>query len=251
MAIARFLARVTICVLGLGAVAWGGAVLPLFWQQRPLDRIAAELLQGEAFKSTTLLAEATHEDAATSASFCNPIGLHSAVVVRLAILNQAIAARNSSLVDSDYSQVYGAARRSLACLPADPFVWLTLFWLDASKHGVEPDNENYLRLSYALGPNEGWIALWRTRIAVAFFERLPTDLSDHAIEDFIKLMDTGRLYSETAEIFAKASPATQGRIIEHLNTANVISRQIFARALYDSGIDVNIPGFNKPARPWQ
>ena len=55
---------------------------------------------------------------------------------------------------------------------------------------VQAENANYLRLSYALGPNESWIALWRNRLAFSLFERLPTDLSDDALDEFIKLVDT-------------------------------------------------------------
>jgi hypothetical protein len=129
---------------------------------------------------------------------------------------------------------------------------LTLFWLDAGKHGLEPDNENYLRLSYALGANEAWIAQWRNRLAFARFERLPTDLSDDAIDEFIKLLDTGQLYWQTAAIFASAPAAAQSRIVEHLNTANAISREAFARVLHDKGLDVIIPGVERPeSRPWR
>ena len=82
--------------------------------------------------------------------------------------------------------------------PGDPFVWLTLFGLDAARNGLTPGNERYLRLSYALGPNEGWIAYWRVQLALAQFERLPTDLSNDVLDDFVKLVDTQVLYQEIA-----------------------------------------------------
>jgi len=249
MAAAYFLTRTFIGLLGLGAVAWGSVVLPSFWHQPTLNRAAAELLLGRTFKTQTLLAEVKQVDADEQGLGCDPTGLHNAVILRLAILEAAVAAANPSLIDADYGVAYDTARRSLACLPADPFVWLSLFWLDASKHGVEPHNDNYLRLAYALGPNEGWIAIWRTRIGVALFEQLPADLSKQAIEDFIKLVDTGRLYSESVEIFKGAAPPAQAQILENLKTADDIPRQRFARALYDEGFD--IPGFNEPLRPWR
>ena len=252
MAAVYFFARSLICLLGLGAVAWGSLVLPLFWQQAPLNQLAAEVRQGQAFKSQILLAKAQQQDAATArTSICNPSGSHNAVVLRLAILDQAIAASNQTLVDSAFSSSYDAARQALSCVPADPFVWLTLFWLDASKHGFGPDNANYLRLSYALGPNEGWIALWRNQLAMALFAQLPTDLADDALDEFVKLVDTGQLYQQTAAIFANADPAVQSRIVEHLKSAKATSRQTFAKALYERGLDVNIPGVEMPgARAW-
>ena len=246
-----FWARGFIWLLGLGAVAWGGFVLPLFWQQATLNRVAAELLQGHNFKMQFLLDEAQQAEAAERSSFCNPTGLHNAVILRLSILNQAIAATNRTLVEAAYAPLYAASRRALACSPADALVWLTLFWLDAGKHGFLPANANYLRLSYSLGPNEGWIALWRNRLALALFAQLPTDLSDDAIDEFIKLVDTGQLYPETAAIFANAAPAVQSRLVAHLKTAKAIPREIFAQTLYAKGLDVSIPGVQPPdPRPW-
>ena len=131
-------------------------------------------------------------------------------------------------------------------------LWLTLFWLDAIKHGLDINNANYLRLSYTLGPNEAWIALWRIRLAFQLFEKLPPDLSGDAIDEFIMLVNTGQLYWQTAGIFRDAPPAIQNRIVEKLNTLNVRFRRLFARTLQDRGVDVTIPGVETPdVRPWR
>ncbi len=250
-AVAYILARILICLLGLGAVAWGGLALPLFWQQAPTDRIAAAVLRGDNFKMQ-LLRDATRQaERAKQSSFCDPAASHNAVVLYLAILDKTIAT-NQPLVDSDYGRLYDATRSALACAPSGSFAWLTLFWLDARKHGFGPDNAKYLRLSYAFGPNEGWIALRRSRLAFALFAQLPPDLSDRAIDEFVKLVDTGRLSSETAAIFANAPSVGQNRIVEHLKDANPISRQMFARMLYDGGLDVHIPDAEIPGLPrWE
>ena len=246
---AKYLTRAVICLFGLAAIVWGALTFPLFWQQVVPKSVAAKLLQGQTFKTQWLLTEAEQAEAADRRSSCNPTALHDAVILRLAILN---GSANREIADAAYQTVYAAARRALSCAPADPFVWLTLFWLDAAKHGFNPDNANYLRLSYALGPNESWIALWRNRLAFALFEQLPADLSDDAIEEFIKLVDTRRLYWETAKIFESAPVIGQNRIVEHLKTANAISRQAFAEVLHRKGLDVSIPGESQTeARPWK
>ena len=103
----------------------------------PLIGSSSKLLQGHTFKMQWLLDEARQAEAADQSSFCNPTALHNAVVLRLAILNEAIAATNQTLVDSAYDPLYDATRRALSCAPADPFVWLTLFWLDVGKRGFE------------------------------------------------------------------------------------------------------------------
>jgi hypothetical protein len=245
------LTQTFVCLLGLGAIAWGAFLFPLFWQQAQDNRVASEILKGRAFKFQSLLDEARHVAAAEQTSYCNATLLHDAFVVRFAALDRAIVTANQAHIESAYAPLYDATRTALACSPADAFEWLTLFWLEVGKHGYEPDYADYLRMSYALGPNEGWIALWRSRLALALFERLPADLSNDAIEDFINLLDTGQLYPQTVAIFAAATPEAQSRIVDRLKSASAIPRQAFARMLYDKGVEVAIPGTDaRPTRPW-
>lgn len=249
---AGYLTRVFVCLLGLGAMAWAGFTLPLFWREASPRLIAAKVLQGEDFKLTSLLAQVRVAETVAQYRFCNPEGLHSLFALRLAILNQAITAANQVLIDSSYAPVYETARDLLACEPADSFVWLTLFWLDSGKYGLNERNADYLRLSYTLGRNEGWIALWRVRLAFVLFGRLPDDLANNAIEDFVKLLNTGQFYWNMADIFEHALSTVQYRIVERLKSTSMVARRQFARELHERGIDVNIPGLERSdARPWR
>jgi hypothetical protein len=249
---AGYLTRFFVCLLGLGAMAWGFFTLPLFWQQASPRSVAAKILGGEDFKPPVLLAQAQLAEQVAHYRFCNPEGLHSLFAVRLAILNQAIAAANQARVDSSYAPVYETAREVLACKPADSFVWLTLFWLDSGKRGFNERNADYLRLSYTVGRNEGWIALWRVRLAFVLFERLPADLANNALDDFVRLVNTGQFYWQMADNFGHASPIVQNRIVDRLGSASMVARRQFARELHLRGIDVNIPGLERSeARPWR
>lgn len=246
------LTRIFTCLLGLGAVAWGGFELPVFWQQAPLNRVASEILQGDTFNTQLLFDEAEQTEAAEKSPFCNPTTLDDAVAIRLAIMDEAMAGHNKTLIALAYAPLYDATRTALSCAPADSFTWLTLFWLDLIKHGFTPQNAAFLRLSYALGPNEGWIALRRSRLAIALLPQLPPDLADDAIDEFVKLVDTGQLYRQTAAIFTGTAPAVQGRLAAALKSAKSIPRQIFAETLSDQGLEVNIPGVQRPpVRPWE
>ena len=246
------LARIFFILVGLGAIGWGGFFLPIFWRQSPTHHVAMAYMQGRGFSGQVLLKEAQQVTAVIDSPFCDPTALHDAVMLRLAILDNAIAAANQTLVASGRDALYDTTRKALSCAPADAFAWLTLFWLDASRKGVTPDDANYLRLSYTGGPNEAWIGLWRNRLAIALFAQLPPDLSDDAIDEFIKLLDTGRLYQQTVAIFASAVPAAQNRIVDHLETANATARGIFVRELYDRGLDMKIPDVEIPGlRPWE
>jgi len=248
----QVLARIFFIVVGLGAIGWGGFFLPIFWRQSPTHYVAVAYMQGRGFSDQVLLNQAQRVAAAVDSPFCDPTELHDAVMLRLAILNNAIAAANPTLITSGRDALNDTTRRAISCAPADAFAWLTLFWLDASRKGITPDNANYLRMSYTTGPNEAWIGLWRNRLAIASLAQLPPDLSDDAIDEFIKLVDTERAYPEMAASFAGATAVVQGRIVDHLKNASVTSRQVFARVLYDRGLDVKIPDVGVPwLRPWE
>lgn len=250
-AIARLVTRSLFGLIGLGAVAWGGALLPQFWRQAPIDRVAAQSLQGRVFKREVLAAVAGQADAAEQAASCNPGELRSVAILRLGIMDRTIAATDRRLVDTDYGQAYDATRKALTCAPADGFLWLTLSWLEAGKHGLDPAAVTYLRMSYALAPNEAWVALRRSRVAVALLPQLPPDLSELAITEFAKLVDSW-LIAETAETFANAVPAVQRQLVERLKLARDLPRETFARALYDKGLDVAIPDTPIPGlKPWE
>jgi hypothetical protein len=43
----------------------------------------------------------------------------------------------------------------------------------------------------------------------------------------------------------------QNRIVAQLKSANAVSREYFGIALYERGLDIEIPGVVKATRPWQ
>jgi hypothetical protein len=249
------LARIATCTLAwlvaFAAIGWGAYALPRFWQQGPLDHVTSEDLEGQGFAGDTLFQVARDAEAAKQFPFCNPTRLHNLLIIRLAILNGARAVGDQPSVKLDYVPLYLATRAVLSCAPSDSFAWLVLFWLDVSRHGFTSNNAPYLRLSYDLSPNEEWIALWRNSLALSIFSQLPPDLANDAVDEFIKLVNTEELYSQTVQIFAGLAPEAQNRIVGKIDAVKAEPRQIFARMLYDEGIDVAIPGFHKPQRPWQ
>jgi hypothetical protein len=244
------LARTFVLLLGLTAVTWGGFVLPIFKRQTALNHVATELFKGRDFKLETLTTERQKVSTGTS-QICNPTELRNAVVVNRAILVDSIPLGQTA-TDSTAELLENSARSAVACEPSDSFVWLTLFWLDAAKHGFTPQNSRYLELSYANGPNEGWIAYWRLQVALAYFDRLPRELSDSVVADFVKLLDTQILYNEAAAIFAASPVAAQSRIVDALKDATENSQLMFAKVLAREGINVSIPNAELPdSRPWE
>jgi hypothetical protein len=68
----------------------------------------------------------------------------------------------------------------------------------------------------------------------------------------VTLLDTERSYDDMASIFESASASVQQRIVQHLRAASPLPRQIFARVLFDRGLDVKIPDTAIPGlRSWE
>jgi hypothetical protein len=247
--------RTIAVTLGALGIIWGVLLLPRFWQATSLNHMAAEFVQGHVFTQKAMAQVALQAEPELSSPLCNPPELHNAVVLHLAMLNDGLARKNQSLVEQSYDALYELGGKALACVPSDGFTWLTLFWIDAEKRGLRPENLAYLHLSYEVSPNEGWISLWRNRLAMTMFDRLPPELANKALDEFVILLDTGQSYDQMASIFESAPADVRRRIVQQLRAASPLTRQIFARVLYDRGLDVTIPdtampGLKSRERSW-
>ena len=248
----HLLLRTIAITLGSLGIIWGVLLLPRFWQAASLNHIAAEIVQGHAFTQKTMVQASLQAAPELSLPSCNPTELHNAVVLHLAILNDGLAKKNQSLVEQSYASLYELSRNALACAPSDGFTWLILFWLDADRRGVRPENLAYLRLSYEVSPNEGWIAIWRNRLAMTMFDGLPPELANKALVEFVTLLDAAQFYDEMASIFESAPADVRRRIVQQLSAASPLPRQTFARVLYDRGLEVAIPDTTIPGlRSWE
>jgi hypothetical protein len=116
-----------------------------------------------------------------------------------------------------------AISKSLICSPSDSFLWLSLFWVDA--HSVpQLQKLEYLRLSYTLGPNEGWIALKRNWLAFENFGRLPPDLAEAAVDEFVDLVKSG-FAERAAEILDGPAWPVRDRLLSRLKDVDERQRQ--------------------------
>jgi hypothetical protein len=244
------LTRVAAAALGYASIAWGASVLPAFWQHVPIEAIGNRIIGGEPFKTELLIRMIPALETAEQADNCRPTVLHASAIVRLRILEDAIDSGQRQRIDSDMASLRDQVRRAMACSPADPFLWLVLFWVENSQNGYRPDHLKYLRMSYRLGPNEGWISLKRNRIAFAVFEQLPEDMAGLVITEFVSLINSA-MYREAVAIFVGPAWRSRGVILPRLNNVAEANREFFAKLLYSQGYDVTVPGTQRPEwRPW-
>jgi hypothetical protein len=228
--------RVLVVAIGLMGILWGVSEFSMFRREATINSISKRIIEGDAFKPEILLNQAELAEQIEKAGTCHPLMLRGTALARLRIAEMS---GNPGLAPEPIrtNLATSAIRNSLACAPADPFLWLVLFGLEA------PAPLSYLRASYRLGPNEGWIALKRNPLAFAKFEYLPADLRDTAVREFLGILEMDE-YDEAMKILTGSAWRNKDFILAQLYRVPPRPRQNLANRLAADGYDVKIPGTN-------
>lgn len=245
------LARIPLIALGCAALMWGSTVMPTFWQHARLELVAKRIVNGEQFNIERLRNELTSVATVEQSTFCRAAALRSAAIIRLRVAEQALSTGSRPDVDAQTSSASDTIFAALSCAPGDAFLWLALYWIDATQNGFRQQNLKYLRMSYELGPNEGWIAVKRNRLAFDIFPQLPPDLAERTIEEFVALLETG-LYEQIVDIFTGPAWPVHDIILPRLSEVTERNRREFSKILHGRGYDVTIPGIEPyKSRAWE
>ncbi len=240
------LARIVIVVFGGAAIAWGMATIPIFWRQASIEYVARHIIRGEPYKIEVLLRQIRAVEAEENLTLCRPIALWSAAIIQIRIVEQASANKEGKSIDAvAMKKLENSIRNSLSCSAADPFLWLILYWVETTQNKLKHGYTKYLRMSYQLGPNEGWIALKRNPVAFANYESLPPDLLTKAITEFLALINN-EFYTQAVDILSGPAWPLRDTIILHLANLPDRRREAFAKAVYLRGLEVKIPGIEPP-----
>jgi hypothetical protein len=235
------LARSFVVILGCIAVWWGVIGFPVYRQDSSIERIASQIIAGDTFKVETLAQKLPIIDSIKRSTYCRPVALRSATIIQIRMLEVAASANDHQDLDDRFKSLGNAIRSSLSCAPADPFLWLALYSVEVTENGLKPDYLKYLRMSYRLGPNEGWIALKRNPLAFAAFQQLPPDLRENAVNEFVDMLGSD-LVEQAAEILIGPAWPERELILSHLTRLADRDRQRFASTLSKRGYDLNVPG---------
>jgi hypothetical protein len=210
--------------------------------------VAEHVIAGDPFKPEVLASIMPQAEVTERTEPCRPAGVRSAAIIRTRMAEQAII--DADNIDAQLSTLGDSIRGSLACSPTDPFLWAVLYWAEITQKGFQPRYLQYLRLSYRLGPNEGWIGLKRNGLSLAVFRQLPPDIAEMAIEEFVNLLDSG-FVDQMAAIITGSGWNERDLILPRLKQVTERNREAFAKTLYRLGYDIVVPGIVLPdPRPW-
>jgi hypothetical protein len=242
---------VVLVSIGAFSVCWGIITFPVFWHDASLNLVADRILDGQQFKREvlqTLLADGEPADG----RWARPEALRSAAVIRLRLAEQAGKVEGLGALSPIYNQlgVGPSIRRSLSAAPADPFLWLALFRLQEMNGDHSQQDFAYLKMSYLVGPREGWVAVKRNRMALAAFPELSPDLADLAVTEFKDLVASG-YYDAAVEILAGPGWPIRDTLLRRLQEVPDEARRQFARLAAQLGYEIAVPGIERGDwRPW-
>jgi hypothetical protein len=245
------LVRPLMVALGLLAIVWSAACLPIIWQSSVLERTADHILDGDTFQIAKLTQLLPNIESIEGLDYCQPAAIRSAAIVRLRLFDEVFSAGERRLLDEYMESLENSVRLALRCSPSDSFMWLTLYRVETMRLGFTSNCLNYLAMSYRLGPNEGWVALKRNGLAFSIYRQLPGALQEASVKEFVGLVKSG-FERETADILEGPGWKTRDLLLSRLTDVSERNRQRFANVLYHDGVDVSVPGV--PAlepRPWR
>ena len=241
-------ARVFTICLGFAAAGWAGFIAPVAWRQASMAPLGTKIIAGERFKPGVLEQYLTTEQAGVGGDgLCQPLTQRALAVARLRLAEEAISDGHADLIGQTQSEGEAALRRSLSCTPTDAFLWFALFWMENSMRGLQEKNFELLRLSYRTGPNEGWIAIRRNRLAIALYPGLPVDLKQAAADEFVQLVKSD-LITEAAEIFAGPGTPVRSMLLQRLQGVDEKKLRFLSILLAGKGIDDAFPEFDISSR---
>ena len=73
----------------------------------------------------------------------------------------------------------------------DPFLWMALYWVDVQLEAPAPNRSRRWKCLIGSAPNEGWIALRRSRYGLAAYDHVSPATREAILNEERALLDAG------------------------------------------------------------
>jgi len=230
-------------------VHWSVFTLPSFWRMVPLQGASDQIVAEERFKPGVL-----PELLRTASANPSPWIAQSRLSEALALLaftsaQEAVQRTTSDDADGEAKAAATKLRAAIALAPQSPFLWVLLYSAETMQNGFDVGQLAYVRVSYALGPNEGWIAMRRNRLSLAVFSALDARMQEAVINEFAELVDSGFVDAAAMNLLTVGWPQ-KDRLLNGLSEVDIAAKTSLGRRLSAEGIKVRLPGIEYHERPW-
>jgi hypothetical protein len=235
------LTRILTAICGACSVAWTASVISSYRAEDGFTSAARNILSMDKY-SPEQLSELKQRVDTAQTGLLRPSALNDIAIIRLRLAEVGVASGNAELADASLNNLDPAVIAALAANPTNSFSWLTEYWLQGERAGDPKPGMKFLRMSYLLGPNEGWIAVRRNPLALSSFSSLPAELAGQTLSEFAGLVRS-RLYTAAADILVGPGWAVRDRLAGSLADIDKDRRREFASVLENKDIEgVSIPG---------
>jgi hypothetical protein len=236
-------------MLGCAGVGWGLLTFPIFARNGQIEPIAEKILRGDAFQPQRLSEQLGALRSVESQSYCYAPAARNTAIISLRIAETSLTNPAIGHIDENIAAATAAVKSSLSCDPVDSYLWLSLFWLKAVGSGTQPKDLDLLRMSYAQGPNEGWVMTKRNHLALAMFSSLPPDLAEQALAEFAKMLKP-EFVAVAADNFVGPGWPIHDKLLDRIRDLPESARRDFAETLAIKGYQIDVPGIDLAKRPF-
>lgn len=233
------LLAIALAVLG---AFWGVMTLPIFWQARVIGLTADLIVRSHRFATQAVAAEAAKADSAGLSP--SVAARRSLAILKLRLAEDALNAGDRLSLKGRLADLKRSTADVLEIEPSDAFFWLVYYWCDLNTEGFRPANLKFLQASYELGPNEGWIAIRRNRLALAAFSELSPDMSERVLSEFTGMVASGLIVDAASNLIGPGAPL-QSVLLGRLTAVPIAERERLARYLEENGVDLAVPGVER------
>jgi hypothetical protein len=221
--------RIVVALVGFSAIAWAVCVSSIVRLDSYVVKTAARVISGSSFgKDAWDSIELRFKD--VSDQSIKPSSLKGLMIIHLRDVETRLAREPRQQVQPQLFELAGLTKDALRNTPTDGFLWLTLCWISEQVDESAEHRWRFLRSSYRMSPNEGWIGLKRNPFALGRFAVLPGDLAEDAVQELMHLVRS-RLHSEVADIIAGPGSPARKQVMDRLRTLDQADRIILAGIL--------------------
>jgi hypothetical protein len=235
------LVRILVVVAGVCAIAWSISAIRIYRAEPAFANSASAILAGDRFSPEQLKMLTQQVEAAPVGSL-RSAALNDIAIIWLQLTEAAVQSSDAPLAVSALDKLQVAVAAAIQASPTSSFMWLTDYWARSVRSGNKADGLKSLGMSYALGENEGWIALRRNPLALSAFTSLPDKLAEQVLTEFTGLVRSG-FYEQAANILAGSGESVRDKLLNRLVQVDDDDRRRFAKALASKGLDdIVVPG---------
>ena len=165
--------------------------------------------RGEEISGTKIAMAAEKLENASSFANGNRTIFNALATADLAIYESFKSEGKGDEAYAALSRAQANLRKALKRAPGEANLWYLLAEARARSRGVDKKTVEYLRLSYLIGPREGWVAHRRLKFSLLLWPLLPKDTRAMVYREIRSLWSKHVYRRELARIYLQASESGQ------------------------------------------